>query len=127
MRSLICVSITLLTLTSCGKAEKPALLKSARGAKIEKAALGRLEAKVRYDPAYVSMKYPGGDVPTDTGVCTDVVIRTLRKIDIDLQKEVHEDMRANFSNYPKNWAAKRPDRSIDHRTTLIIVGDVSFE
>jgi uncharacterized protein YijF (DUF1287 family) len=115
MRVSIVFSITLLSLVSCGKAGKPALTKSTLGAKVEKAALGRLETKVRYDPAYVSMKYPGGDVPADTGVCTDVVIRTLRKIDIDLQKEVHEDMRANFSNYPKNWAAKRPDRSIDHR------------
>ena len=83
--------------------------------KIAAAAMKRTEAEVRYDPAYVALDYPGGDVPSDTGVCTDVVIRTLRKVGIDLQKEVHLDMRANFSAYPKKWGAKRPDRNIDHR------------
>lgn len=70
---------------------------------------------VRYDPAYFRMDYPCGDVPADKGVCTDVVIRAYRKLGIDLQKEVHEDMRANFGEYPKNWGLSRPDRNIDHR------------
>jgi uncharacterized protein YijF (DUF1287 family) len=68
-----------------------------------------------YDPAYVSLRYPNGDVPMDRGVCTDVVIRALRASGVDLQKNVHEDMRQNFRAYPKKWGAKRPDSNIDHR------------
>ena len=70
---------------------------------------------VRYDPTYFQLVYPNGDVPEDKGVCTDVVIRAYRKIGIDLQKEVHEDMKANFSKYPKNWGLLKPDKNIDHR------------
>ena len=68
-----------------------------------------------YDPAYVVLPYPGGDVPQDRGVCTDVVIRALRGEGIDLQKTVHEDMSAHFDLYPKKWGLRRPDRNIDHR------------
>jgi uncharacterized protein YijF (DUF1287 family) len=71
--------------------------------------------RVVYDPAYVRIAYPNGDVPAHTGVCTDVVIRAYRKFGIDLQKEVHEDMRANFDKYPKNWGLSQPDKNIDHR------------
>ncbi|NDV60128.1 DUF1287 domain-containing protein [Bacteroides sp. 519] len=71
--------------------------------------------RVRYDPAYVSIPYPNGDVPADRGVCTDVVIRAYRALGIDLQKEVHLDMKANFSLYPKTWGLKRTDTNIDHR------------
>lgn len=71
--------------------------------------------EVRYDPAYYAIDYPNGDVPADRGVCTDVVIRAYRKLGIDLQKEVHEDMRAHFAQYPKNWGLARTDRNIDHR------------
>lgn len=78
-------------------------------------ALTLTKQTVRYDPAYFSISYPHGDVPADRGVCTDVVIRAYRKVGIDLQREVHEDMRANFANYPKNWGLKGPDRNIDHR------------
>ncbi len=70
---------------------------------------------VVYDPHYFTIKYPGGDVPTGKGVCTDVVIRAYRKLGIDLQKEVHQDMQANFSKYPKKWGRKSPDANIDHR------------
>src|SRR5690606_14539492 len=70
---------------------------------------------VRYDPAYVQLSYPNGDVPADRGVCTDVIIRAYRKLGVDLQKEVHEDMKANFGIYPKMWGLSRPDRNIDHR------------
>jgi len=70
---------------------------------------------VSYDPAYYSITYPNGDVPPDRGVCTDVVIRAYRKVGIDLQKEVHEDMLANFDKYPKLWGLSRPDTNIDHR------------
>lgn len=68
-----------------------------------------------YDPAYVPLSYPGGDVAPDRGVCTDVVIRALRVQGLDLQRSVHEDMRANFAAYPALWRASSTDRSIDHR------------
>ena len=76
----------------------------------------RTLAEVRYDPKYVRLSYPGGDVPADTGVCTDVVIRTFRNaFAFDFQKAVHEDMKANFSAYPKSWGLSKPDKNIDHR------------
>jgi hypothetical protein len=72
-----------------------------------------------YDPAYTSLKYPEGDVASDRGVCTDVVIRALRRShQLDLQKLVHEDMSANFSLYPKRWGLKKTDKNIDHRRVL---------
>jgi uncharacterized protein YijF (DUF1287 family) len=71
--------------------------------------------KVIYDPTYRVIAYPNGDVPVGKGVCTDVVIRAYRKLGIDLQKEVHEDMKLNFGKYPKNWGLSRPDKNIDHR------------
>jgi len=83
--------------------------------KLSDAALSLTKDRVTYDPAYFSIKYPNGDVPADKGVCTDVVIRAYRKLGIDLQKEVHEDMKKNFSKYPKNWGLKRADTNIDHR------------
>jgi uncharacterized protein YijF (DUF1287 family) len=83
--------------------------------KLSHAALDRTKQVVRYEPAYVSLKYPGGDVPAETGVCTDEVIRAYRALEFDLQKLVHEDMKANFSAYPKNWGLKSTDKNIDHR------------
>ena len=79
------------------------------------AALARTQHAVRYDPAYVRLAYPGGDVPADTGVCTDEVIRAYRAVGIDLQKEVHEDMAGNFNAYPNKWGRREPDPNIDHR------------
>jgi uncharacterized protein YijF (DUF1287 family) len=81
------------------------------------AAVERTHHTVRYDPAYVRIPYPGGDVPADTGVCTDEVIRSYRAVGIDLQREVHEDMVRNFSAYPHkwHWLLARPDSNIDHR------------
>lgn len=70
---------------------------------------------VVYDPGYYSISYPNGDIPARKGVCTDVVIRTYRKVGIDLQKEVHEDMNAHFSKYPNNWGLTTTDKNIDHR------------
>lgn len=78
-------------------------------------ALTLTKQRVNYDPAYRVIGYPNGDVPANTGVCTDVVIRAYRKLGIDLQKEVHEDMKSNFDKYPKNWGLTRTDRNIDHR------------
>ena len=68
-----------------------------------------------YDPAYVKLAYPGGDVADDRGVCTDTVIRAFRHAGVDLQVEVHEDMRTNFAAYPRMWGLTKPDRNIDHR------------
>lgn len=79
------------------------------------AALELTKQKVTYDPSYFSISYPNGDVPKDKGVCTDVVIRAYRKLGIDLQKEVHEDMKENFKEYPKVWGLKKTDKNIDHR------------
>ena len=74
-----------------------------------------IDKTIVYDPAYFSIEYPNGDVPEGIGVCTDVVIRTYRKMGIDLQKEVNEDMKQNFNAYPKIWGLKRTDTNIDHR------------
>lgn len=80
------------------------------------AAQDRLKHNVRYTGSYVKLDYPGGDVPANTGVCTDVIIRSYRSaFGFDFQKAVHEDMKANFSAYPKNWGLMRTDRNIDHR------------
>jgi len=81
------------------------------------AAIERTHHVVRYDPAYVRISYPGGDVPADTGVCTDEIIRFYRSVGVDLQKEVHEDMVRNFDLYPRRWrwVLSRPDPNIDHR------------
>src|SRR5438477_31324 len=68
-----------------------------------------------YDPSYQKIAYPNGDVPIETGVCSDVVVRAFRKVGIDLQKDVHEDMKRNFSAYPTRWGLSGPDANIDHR------------
>jgi hypothetical protein len=85
--------------------------------KLSDAAVLLTKDKVKYDPSYIAIKYPNGDVPKDKGVCTDVIIRAYRKLGIDLQKEVHEDMKINFSLYPnlKKWGLKKTDTNIDHR------------
>lgn len=85
------------------------------GNRLAHAALDRTRHVVRYEPAYVKLDYPNGDVDPATGVCTDEVIRACRALGYDLQKLVHEDMRAAFVRYPKNWGLSRPDRNIDHR------------
>ncbi len=71
--------------------------------------------QVVYDPSYFGIDYPNGDVPAGKGVCTDVVIRAYRKLGIDLQQLVHEDMKAHFEEYPDNWGLSKPDPNIDHR------------
>jgi uncharacterized protein YijF (DUF1287 family) len=83
--------------------------------KLIAAAIERTTHVVRYDGSYRKITYPGGDVPDNTGVCTDVIVRSYRALGIDLQKEVHEDMRRHFSLYPKKWGLKKPDTNIDHR------------
>lgn len=83
--------------------------------KLSDAAISIVNPSIEYDPTYFTIPYPNGDVPKDKGVCTDVVIRSYRKLGIDLQKEVHEDMKKNFDKYPKAWGLKTTDSNIDHR------------
>jgi uncharacterized protein YijF (DUF1287 family) len=83
--------------------------------RLSSAAIELTKQKVTYDPSYFSIPYPNGDVPADKGVCTDVVIRAYRKLAIDLQRLVHEDMKANFKKYPNRWGLTKTDRNIDHR------------
>ncbi|MGI9464952.1 MAG: DUF1287 domain-containing protein [Aestuariivirgaceae bacterium] len=90
------------------------------------AAMEQIGRTTIYDPAYVGLAYPMGDVPIERGVCSDVVIRAYRDaLAIDLQELVHEDMRRHFASYPKRWGLKRPDRNIDHRRVLNL--EVFFE
>jgi len=81
-------------------------------------AIDQTKVTTGYDPSYVGIAYPGGDVPLETGVCSDVVVRAFRKAGIDLQKEIHDDMTRAWSVYPRKWGASRPDSNIDHRRVL---------
>jgi uncharacterized protein len=84
--------------------------------RVVKAAREQIGQTLYYDPSYRKIGFPNGDVPKDRGVCTDVVIRALRSaFGLDLQKLVHEDMRMNFSRYPRKWGLEGPDTNIDHR------------
>ncbi len=79
------------------------------------AARRQIGVTTHYDPAYVALRYPGGDVPADRGVCTDVIVRALRSQGLDLQQTIHQDMRAHFADYPQHWGLTGPNRNIDHR------------
>lgn len=83
--------------------------------KLVDAAIERTHHFVIYNGAYTKIKYPGGDVADNIGVCTDVIIRSYRKVGIDLQKNIHEDMLKNFELYPHFWGSKKADSNIDHR------------
>lgn len=83
--------------------------------KLSEAAILLTKQEVNYDPSYFTIKYPNGDVPANKGVCTDVIIRAYRKLGIDLQQSVHEDMKNHFEKYPKTWGLKKTDTNIDHR------------
>jgi hypothetical protein len=83
--------------------------------KLSQAAIERTKHIVRYDGRYRKISYPNGDVPDNVGVCTDVIVRSYRKLGIDLQKDIHEEMKENFDKYPKLWGLSKPDTNIDHR------------
>ena len=83
--------------------------------KFLRAALNRTKLSVSYDPAYYEISYPMGDIPANKGVCSDVIIRTYREINVDLQELVHEDMMLNYQSYPSNWELSEPDSNLDHR------------
>src|SRR3954452_7309598 len=85
------------------------------GSSLARAAARQVGVTTLYDPAYVRIGYPNGDVSPERGVCADVVVRAFRRMGIDLQAEVHQDMAKNFGVYPKSWGLRRPDSNIDHR------------
>jgi len=104
---IIFLSITFLQIDVCGQDNF--------AQRLNNATIKLTEQTVTYDPGYYRINYPGGDIPADKGVCIDVIIRAYRKEGIDLQKEVHQDMEANFNKYPKNWGLNGTDTNIDHR------------
>jgi uncharacterized protein len=114
--------LLLLFLLGCNNAAAPDITTATQPAKskdfygkLSDAAISIVNPTIEYDPTYFTIPYPNGDVPKGKGVCTDVVIRAYRKMGIDLQKEVHEDMKKNFNKYPKAWGLKSTDSNIDHR------------
>jgi uncharacterized protein YijF (DUF1287 family) len=78
-------------------------------------AIDQIGRTTNYDPSYQKIDYPNGDVPIETGVCSDVIVRAFRKAGIDLQQDLHADMKDNFSAYPTRWGLKGTDSNIDHR------------
>ena len=94
-------------------AQTPTIDRTAFTRQLDTAAIARVKVHVRYVPDYVKLGYPGGDVPADTGVCTDEIIRIYRAVGIDLQKEVHEDAVRHLAEYPLH--TRSADANIDHR------------
>ena len=109
------LSFLLMSLCCLYVSGQPADGKKSGPADLVAAARKQIGVTTSYDPAYVALAYPNGDVPADRGVCTDVLIRALRTCGTDLQKAVHEDMNQNFAAYPKIWDLKSTDKNIDHR------------
>jgi uncharacterized protein len=105
MRSTIAAILLLLMSISTARADT-ALVAAARA---------QVGVTLIYDPSYQQIAYPMGDVPMVRGVCSDVVIRAFRTLGIDLQQELHRDMKRHFAAYPKNWGLAKPDKNIDHR------------
>jgi uncharacterized protein len=96
-------------------ASHPARAEPASALDLVDAARAQVGVTLIYDPSYQRIAYPMGDVPMVRGVCSDVVIRAFRTVGIDLQQELHRDMRRHFAAYPRNWGLSKPDRNIDHR------------
>lgn len=108
------IGFAAIVFTSCSQAEKPS--NDPEAPPLVAAARKQIGVTVTYDPAYVGLDYPNGDVPRERGVCTDVLIRAMRDaLGADLQKLVHDDMKGHFAAYPNIWGLTRPDRNIDHR------------
>ena len=128
-RKTLIILFLLFVFSACGKidsgatwipestVEKPPLaeISSAEIRKLLEGANRQLETTKKYSQDYFVIPYPNGDVPAETGACTDVVVRAFRSAGVDLQKEVHEDMKQNFSVYPTKWGLTEPDTNIDHR------------
>ena len=130
--SFYCLLVALVVGASChqvrqyraGEAPPPSTLKplpanaSPQLKQVVEGAIEQTSVTTGYDPSYVKIDYPNGDVPLDRGVCSDVIVRAFRKGGIDLQKEVHEDMVGARSEYPMKWGTNGPDANIDHRRVL---------
>jgi uncharacterized protein YijF (DUF1287 family) len=113
-------TLILLTFLTCGQKTYKAVSfpkPNTFQEKLSASAISIIDPNIEYDPTYFAIRYPNGDIPKGKGVCTDVVIRAYRKLGIDLQKEVHEDMVNNFSKYPnlQKWGLRKTDTNIDHR------------
>ncbi len=107
--------VLLLLSGALAAAPAPLAERSERVRAVVEAAVAQVGVTIHYDPGYRRLRYPGGDLPADRGVCTDVLIRAFRAVGVDLQVLVHEDMTRAFSAYPQAWGLKGPDPNIDHR------------
>lgn len=108
-KAALLLAVSILGAPAMGTLPRPVGMQIAEGAQQQ------IGVTVVYDPAYVSLRYPGGDLPLNRGVCADVVVRAFRVAGIDLQRAVHEDMVHAFKRYPAFWGLSRPDTNIDHR------------
>ena len=114
LQKLFMLWLMFISCVACGESEMRSEV--ADKSSLVKAAEWQIGKTIYYDPSYVALAYPKGDLPLEKGVCTDVVIRALRRAcGLDLQQLVHQDMVAHFSAYPQRWGLRRPDRNIDHR------------
>jgi uncharacterized protein YijF (DUF1287 family) len=114
-RRMVIGGLAALATSGCERAAAP-VDPASKGARLAAFARKQIGVTTGYDPAYVRLAYPGGDVPRKTGVCADVIVRAARDaFGLDLQRLVHEDMRRAFSAYPNRWGLKTPDANIDHR------------
>jgi uncharacterized protein YijF (DUF1287 family) len=109
------IRFTIVMMFICGSPAFPQSPTDNFASRLMDAAMERLSHEVSYDGSYRHIDYPNGDVPDHLGVCTDLVVRTYRAVGIDLQQAVHEDMKTDFSSYPKLWGLGAPDPNIDHR------------
>lgn len=118
-RTLLLAAGAALVLPGCGRREAEAAQPppaQGKAGKLIAAARAQIGVTIRYDAAYSALPFPGGDVPRERGVCTDVVIRAYRdSLGLDLQALVNSDMRSAFGVYPRTWGLRAPDRNIDHR------------
>jgi uncharacterized protein len=110
-KATILAAIAAVLVAAAGAAQRP----PSPGPAIARAAASQVGVTVTYDPSYRRLEFPGGDVPLDRGVCTDVIVRALRAIGVDLQVAVHDDMSRHFADYPQLWGLRGADRNIDHR------------
>jgi uncharacterized protein len=93
----------------------PAAAEPVAAERLAAGAYAQIGVTLRYDPSYRRIAFPGGDVPPERGVCSDVIVRAYRAVGVDLQRLVNEDMRANFAAYPRLWGLAQADANIDHR------------
>ena len=105
--STVCLAIGLASVASSQTAGRNGLVLAG--------AYRQVGVTIHYDGRYRSLSFPGGDVPLERGVCTDVIVRAYRNAGIDLQVLVHNDMSQHFNAYPHLWGLSRPDSNIDHR------------